>query len=691
MVEVLSRDPKKLDPFCGLSQAQWEELSYKDRFKYEVKYYGFFWDDKNQRDKAWHRAKKNPNIDFSNYRVKYAMREECRKEEGRYNSGFKTVKRNKRWKGLGGLEPPISSEPMKTKKKEIDTRSYHYKKPLPKIPPKPRIKEKKEDYNNKNPKHNPNNRSLARPSNSSPQIARLDPNARPEPTGFRSPLKLVKWLVHYFPNVYDPDLYDIQKDMIKFLNNNPWAMIEIFRSAGKSKLVMGILCYIICENPNERLFLLAEEIKKGIQRVRTIRNMLGSPRIIEDYGYLINDSAGKSVRKGKSTELMFECHRDIDAFEPTLMAITWQDSQALGYHYTGGVMDDPWSKKLQNQEGAKAKWMDWWGEFQGCLDICRFLYILCTKKGVKDLYLDLEGLKMFKLLKVPLVQQFPDSIKLLTNKEGDIYTGAAIKGKYKITDTCHGKYSMTIHNRDPKKGKIKFCIPVLRHNDPLNFQMEYQQEPYLPDGDVFKWEHANLYNRRSQDPLVFRFFKQFNSIKKIGIMDLAFGESERSDFNVLLVMALYRRRFFIIDAWVGKWSAQKRIEVIRKFGEKYPGTPLYIEADMAQIAWVKDIRKRVNTVKIRDFISRGKGRNYQILYEGEEKASKKGKIHDALAVPWSDGNFYISKELPCLSDLELQLKQFPRCDVWDIIDTLAMGVIVLRKSMNSAVIAINRI
>ena len=96
-------------------------------------------------------------------------------------------------------------------------------------------------------------------------------------------------------------------------------------------------------------------------------------------------------------------------------------------------------------------------------------------------------------------------------------------------------------------------------------------------------------------------------------------------------------------------------------------------------------------LKIHNFTSKGKGQNYKTIYEGEKDAGKKGKIHDSLGVPWTDGRFYIYEGLPGFDELKFQLLQFPKCEMFDCIDTFAMGTIVLRDFASPAVIAVNRL
>ena len=167
-------------------------------------------------------------------------------------------------------------------------------------------------------------------------------------------------------------------------------------------------------------------------------------------------------------------------------------------------------------------------------------------------------------------------------------------------------------------------------------------------------------------------------------MDMSFGKSEDADYNFLLVMGKYRNCIFVVDAFVGRWTFQERLNVIQKFARKWPGIPLHIEGDFIQNAIVKEIKYQLPLVKIHTFTSKGQGMNYKDLYEGQKKAAKKGKIHDALVVPLSDQRVYMVEDLPELEMFKQQLVSFPNCEFFDFIDTLAMGFIILRPSARTS-------
>ena len=155
-----------------------------------------------------------------------------------------------------------------------------------------------------------------------------------------------------------------------------------------------------------------------------------------------------------------------------------------------------------------------------------------------------------------------------------------------------------------------------------------------------------------------------------------------SDYDALGVMAYYEGKFWLHEARIGKWNPAQRESVIRELHELYPNAPLYVESDFGQLSMFDDIKRKIPGLVIRGFESRGKGQKKQMLYEGDKKAAKKGKIHDSLAFPISNRQLYICEKIPLLSDpngLKDQIIGFPNITTFDFIDMLAMGVLILKK------------
>ena len=610
-----------------------------------------FWDSENQKQKAFQYCKRH-DLDYNNEDIQRAVRSYYRYKESLFSSDEFFEERHI------SIEEKQGNIVIKTPKNIFTILDDSFS---------PDIKEKLVEAF----------REELEVSQLTPEglVVPFDPTIKPAPTGFVSNLNDEEWILRYFGKIVYGTLYKTQSIILDFIKNHPFCIIKIFRSAGKSVIVNLKTVRKICENPNLRGFILSEEYSKVVQRIRMIRNLLTAPEIVADYGYLLNDSPSTRV-KGKSTEYMFECYRSMESIEPTLMGITWHDKKSLGYHFDFGILDDPWSSTAQNMSGALDQFKRFWGEFQGSLEMCKELLVICTRKGLDDIYNFLENeVGIFDTITIPLVRKWPDTIEFIKDEFGK-FTGAKITGDYEITDTCKGKYSMTIE--DPVK-RIK-CIPLLRNSDPYMFEMEYQQRPYLAGGDVFKWENISIYDSTTTDPIEIDFIRMFEKAQKILLMDMAFGESEFADYNAVLLLAKYKLHYFLVDAWIGRWDFNKRLEILHAATQKYPDAQLYIESDFWQSALIKQIR--VSLPKTREFKSAnlvGENRYRQIYSIYGKKASKLGKIRDGLEYIINNRLLHIAKNLPYFEMIQTQITRFPRLEYMDFLDALAMGVLVFGK------------
>ena len=507
------------------------------------------------------------------------------------------------------------------------------------------------------------------------------------------PKEISEWLLTYVPHFFkkinetNAKLYKTQKKIIQIFAKHSWASISIFRSAGKSMLSLGLLTWMICEYPRGRYFILGEERSKMRGRIRVIRKALQTPKIMEDYGNLIDESNMKH-RKGLDTAYSFLTKRgsyidgnDFTAIEPTLLALSWRDQQAQGYHFDAGIFDDIWSIKLQNMKDGIIKFMEWFSEFRHSLEVVEFFLMLRTRKGINDLYAKLDSLKLWYKLEIPLVKVWPSSdsyevIETETEFKVKILNRSGFK-KANLFDTCKRKYD------------IAKCI-LMRYRDPIGFEREMQNRPYLPEGKIFRvdnWQEFSLEEGPALDVYVVKLRRAVNMIQKVLIMDMAFGRN--GDFNAFLLIGYYLNRYWILKAWIGQdWSLTKRMKIIKEANELYPEARIVIEEDYSQLRTILDIRERNPNLMISTFRSQGKGQKYKDLFDGQKKAAKKGKIMDAMEFPFNNRLIYFERNIPYLKDsaesIKTQLTMFPDCEIFDVIDALAMGILVLREASNVA-------
>lgn len=498
------------------------------------------------------------------------------------------------------------------------------------------------------------------------------------PTGFISPLFTQGWRgwknwIEYYIGV---KLRPIQIVILIFLDKWGWAIIDIFRGAGKTMLVIWLLIMYLVNNPRLRLFYFSENMRKTIQRVRKVRRGIATnKRILADYGYLLDDKTSETSRagRGKSTDAMFELRYhgkfdgQIDTIEPSLMAITWDNTDALGYHYDGGIFDDPWSLKLQQQEGSVEKFLEWFTEFDGCLEDCDFFYILETRKAVEDLYSELYKMNRWARLTKPLVLSYPSKIEFVKDPIMDVYTDVRVSDDGILEDDCNGKYKFTGSK----------SILIKRKNNPLGFEREYQCNPIMQEGRVFKWKKIHIFNRMTTHPIIKQMFDRPDTFQNnFMTWDLAFGESKFADYNVILVFRYYERRLILVDGRIGRWpTLSEKLLNLDVLQRRYPAYPVYIEEDVSQTATVKDVKHERPQYEIIGWESRGKGKQFQQFYEGDKRAAKKGRIHDSVEPFVNQGRFFMAEDLESelFEEIKKEMQEFPACTHFDGLDAIAIA------------------
>ncbi len=474
-------------------------------------------------------------------------------------------------------------------------------------------------------------------------------------------------------------LYPIQNQLSEFLDENPWGKFEVYRGVGKTVIAIGKLLRKMCDNPNECFFFQSETEVKTINRIRTIKKELQTnQKIIAFYGYLPADSnatgnriksLGKDYR-GKWAEGMLELKRDYSGIEPTLMGISWQTGLGVGFHYTGGILDDPWSVKNQNTNGASEKYWEWWSEFYGSLEDADFCWVLCTKKGLHDIYEEMDIRKIFATFKRKLVLKWPQKVKYI-EKNGAIVDVEILDEDYETTryveDDCYGKYT------------IKNCLLILKDIGKAAFEREYQNNPIRDDGILFNYGKIRFCDPKSIDEYARLPYQHDKMWRGIVMYDPAFGLTSEASYNALVAMAQYHRRIYLLHAWIGHWSKPERITAFTEARELFPGFPFYCEDVRQQLNVIRDLTAETGII-LRPFSPKIKNAQSRELFVQTSNPAKKAKIYDALEPIIEDGRFYVMPNLPFLDEFEDEVKNFPNNLKDDFVDAISMACMVIDPS-----------
>ena len=482
--------------------------------------------------------------------------------------------------------------------------------------------------------------------------------------------------------------FPIQKEMSTFLDDNPWAKFEVWRGAGKTVVVMGKLLRKICDNPNECFFFQSETDDKTIQRIGVIKKELQTnQRIISFYGYLPSDAASTGKKDdqmlgrrhpGKWQAGVITLKRDITAIEPTLMGISWNTGRGVGYHYTGGVLDDPWSGHNQAREKDFDKFWRWWGEFYGSLEYARFCWVLCTKKDEQDIYQKMDDDELFAQFRRKLVLEFPQNYEFI-KKNGAVVDVTIINKNPKIQyvyDNCFEKYT------------IEKALIIRNRIGEQMFEREYQNNPQQLEGKLFNWNNIQLCYKDSADRYARFPLNPEQSRRMNGLIfyDPAFGVTSEASLNALVAMASYENRIYILRIWAGHWVKDERIRAFNHAKRMFPNYPFYCEDVMHQINMIRDLTDSTG-IHLRAFSPKEKGIRYKQLFNGQSNPAKKAKIYDSLEPIIEDRRLYLMKSTPYFDEFEREIKNFPDGNKMDVIDATSMGAYILdRRGRNVEVL-----
>ena len=491
------------------------------------------------------------------------------------------------------------------------------------------------------------------------------------PTDYHSPLNESDWFDYYIaPMMFrgkSMTMSKTQRDVNDFLDTHDHALVEVFRKMGKTVTTVGRLTRAPCESREENFAVQSEIIDRSRDRVMAVRaHLMSNPRLIADYGYLPHDKKyNNTTALWKAGEFVIK--RDTIQTDPSLKALSWKDAKMLGGHFKGVLFDDPWSIKLEeNRDTNKEKWFRWYDStLIGSMEEGSWQHIVCTRKGLYDIYRELEDRGVFAVFKQPAIINYPSQIEYIKDEDNRI-VDVIFSDDGEISDDCNGRFNM------------KFFLLQKVQMSSEAWEMEYQLEPMPKKGRLFDW--SNIQTIKKTDLYVENGSRIDPSIRVIGAMDMAFGKSKTSHYTALVIMGQQDEKTFLIDAYMVRGASKMdKANMINKAKEKYPPMRvMYIEADLQQSAYVDELKDLVDTVRIEGVLSR---HEEKILKREEigKLAPKHVRIYTQLDEVFEKQNFYVCMPLKLYDEFEREVKEFPKSRWDDLIDAIGLGTSKLRK------------
>ncbi|MFX0070707.1 MAG: hypothetical protein ACFFAO_06415 [Candidatus Hermodarchaeota archaeon] len=503
-----------------------------------------------------------------------------------------------------------------------------------------------------------------------------------EPTDYHSPLPMKEWAVYYLSGkegrflLHSPHQWcNIQYEIFDLWEAHNLVMIETFRGVGKTMAADAILTHEICEHRDNNYFIMSETQLKAGFRVKHIGDtLLTNKLLIADYGFLPHVKTHEGVKQSWRWHRI-TVKRHFHQTDPTLIAFSSETAVATGMHFAGGVFDDVWSFKLeQNCQVNKEKWLGWRdGELEGCMEHAWELWLL-TRKGPTDLYQDIEDRQMHAVYKRPAVIKFPSNyeIKYKTVKGKKIFDRVVVNSDdWEISDDGNNRFS------------IEYFIEKMTKMDSIKWESEYQLNPIAAKGRFWKENDLRYINGYTE---FFNRLKNYGGNKSfniVGFMDLGFGKTSRADFTALAIVAYWEQKYYFLELYLKRGATES--DIVKMCAEACKTFPqirtIYIEDDLQQTNKVERLKKKIPFVIIKGFSSRQEMKRL-LREDSARRANLEGKplrIWCQLEAIIEDNRFYVNKYMRNYKEFKDEYKTFPSCKHFDVLDAVGNAVGALNK------------
>lgn len=495
-----------------------------------------------------------------------------------------------------------------------------------------------------------------------------------EPTNFHSPLSMKAWAQKYLQGPknflkYAPYEWGKgQLEMFDLWEEHRKIMIECHRDYGKTMAVDAILTHEICENLENNYAICSETDRKARARVKHIGDtLLRNPRIIKDYGFLPHQKIFKGTRQSW-TKGEITVKREIAQTDPTLMCFSSQSKGATGAHFNGIVFDDVWSRILDRNPDNKEKWLEWFdGELEGCLEDAWECWVL-TRKGLTDLYQNMEDRQYYVVYRRPAVVKFPSKYhyEYKTVEGNKVFDKVVVESKdWKLSD--------------PTRFTIEFFLEKKMKMNAAEWESEYQLNPTARTGVYWKWSDLRFMDGYNDFNQKFIIKRESHKTKIIGSMDLAFGTSARADYTALTIIGYYENKYYLLELYIKRGATEaSTAKMLYEAKRTFPAMDtVYIEADLQQSARVEALRKRVPVMHILPILSRQEQALLDKANPDRKSTNLSGKplrIWSQLESKIEANALYINKSMRNFKEFKDEFITFPKCDHFDVLDALGMGV-----------------
>lgn len=458
----------------------------------------------------------------------------------------------------------------------------------------------------------------------------------------------VKDLLRASPYYFIREVFHYRVDgihgrMIDFFMGNKNSLVLAPRGHGKSKILQGIITWMIVNDPNKRVIIVSNTDTKAKMFLRTIKSTIENSDILRDfYGDLTGDRwTDHSLTIAGRTEIHTE---------PSLLSVGAGSGAVTGMHCDELMIDDLIDYDSSRVETQRERMKDWYKTtLLPVLLSSGGISIAGTRYHYSDFYDMVINHLEYPILILPAIN--PD--------------GSAL---------C--PWLVPLEDKASPSGKLleKGLLSIKKDLGRIIFSLQYLNDvSLLKEGNIFRWEWIKFY-----DALTFDDGKVFvqrdtlkTEIRKVFLgVDPAISKKDSADYTVVVAVGMAEdSRIYVLDVASGHFSYQQQKSTIRAMVDRWNPVQTIIESVGYQAALIDDLKSE-GGLKIKDF------------------KTTTDKVSRAMGISgwFENGNIYFRKDI--MNDHIDSLLIFPDGQHDDFCDALGFAISGF-KSASSEMVVIN--
>ena len=285
----------------------------------------------------------------------------------------------------------------------------------------------------------------------------------------------------------------------------------------------------------------------------------------------------------------------------------------------------------------------------------------------------MEERQYYVIYKRPAVLKFPSKYH---------YTYKTVEGR-KVFDKVVVESNDWILS-DPSRFTIEFFLEKKMKMNPAEWESEYQLNPTARTGKYWKWKDLRFIDSYGEFNNMVESKGAQRKSKIIGALDPAFGKSARSDFTALVIIGYFEQKYYFLELYLKHGATEN--DTVRMLAEAKRAFPrletVYVEADFQQTARAEALKKKAGFLHLLPVLARQE----QSMLDKTNKERKSVNLNGKALRIWSqleamieDNKLYVNKYMRNFKEFKTEFITFPKCEHFDVLDALGMGVSKMRK------------